>query len=194
MNYRHILIACLPFSVFTKLESVHNKVRQILLGSTPKPRMPFLPTQSKGQKSFKSLEGPVESMSSIISQMSSATISVRLLCSGHTHLLAVYFSTFHIHLELLDVMFLYPEMPFSESCMHCFLSSVRSLLKCIISEVFHDHLIHNWNISLSLTPFSSLFLRIYLLSLCGICLFTFLPTHLFILEFFVSPSLISIYG
>lgn len=103
--------------------------------------MAFLPTQSKGQKAFKSLEGPAQSVSPIVSQMSSPATSAHLFCSNHTHLLAFYFSTFYTHLGLLHAMFLFPEMPSSDSCVPCSLSSIRSLLKYITSEVSHDHLI-----------------------------------------------------
>ena len=72
-------------------------------------------------------------------------------------------------------MLLFPERLSLDSCMPCFFSPIRSLLKSIISEAFHDHLIYNWNLPTSLTPFSSLFfvLEFITSTLCCIYLSNF---------------------
>lgn len=96
VNFCHILVTCLPFLILVKpnLLTTCNQIGQILLLLCINPLMTFLPTQSKGQQSFKSMEGPAQSVPSVISQMSPPTISACLFCSSHTHPLAIYFPTF----------------------------------------------------------------------------------------------------
>lgn len=65
-------------------------------------------------------------------------------------------------------MLLFPEMLYLDSCVPCFFSSIRSLFKSIISEAFHDHLIYNWNLPTSLTPFSFLFFVLEFIT-CTLC-------------------------
>lgn len=82
--------------------------------------------------------------------------------------------TFYTQLGLFDKMFLFPGMSFSDSCVPCFFSSFRFLLKCIINKVFHDHLIYNWNLSTSLTSFFIFYFGTKPLLLCYMYLFIYL--------------------
>ena len=88
------------------------------------------------------------------------------------------------HVGLLEVMLLFPEMLSLDSCVPCVFSSIRSLFKCIISEAFHDHLIYNWNLPTSLTPFSFLFFILEFIT-CTLC-YIYLSDFCFSLTMFTN--------
>lgn len=88
-------------------------------------------------------------------------------------------------------MLLFPEMLSLDSCVACFFSPIRSLFKCIISEAFHDHLIYNWNLSTSLTPFSFLFFILEFIT-CTLC-YIYLSNFCFSLTKFMSRFLLVLF-